>query len=143
MDQLYKRIDALSATKSHKELVNALQPILNTLAYHAAQSDGAVMDVQEDWHGRCTDSLYEATGADVAETDPKGYISSGSDDDSSELSAKAHRKEHAPRKAKNRKSSRRDAYEKAAATRAATSRLTPSLQAIADGTHPTLRDDSD
>lgn len=65
---VYDDIDGLSDCLSLPEakrlptLVGLLQRILNQLAYYSTTGDGAVLEAQEEWHETFTDRLYTAAG---------------------------------------------------------------------------------
>lgn len=53
---IFDRIDALANTKNHSELLEALMPILNELAYTTV-TEGGVSEVHEEWHEKYTARL--------------------------------------------------------------------------------------
>ena len=62
MDRINREIRALAQTRTHGELVVALQRVLVTMSYYISQSEGIVLDEQERWHGDYTDALYAEAG---------------------------------------------------------------------------------
>ncbi|MFA6166488.1 MAG: hypothetical protein WC700_07735 [Gemmatimonadaceae bacterium] len=61
---LSRQIDALDEAKTVSDLVAKLKPILHTLGYYATMSDGAVIESHEEWHEGVTDMLYSGTNED-------------------------------------------------------------------------------
>ncbi len=53
---------ALPENKRFPTLIAQLQKILNQLAYGFITGEGAALETHEEWHGKFTDRLYEAAG---------------------------------------------------------------------------------
>jgi len=63
---IFKQIDDLDNSKSAKELIARLKPILAELAYYSASGDGAIMEMRENWHTTFTNNIRgESGGAPV------------------------------------------------------------------------------
>jgi hypothetical protein len=62
MDRINREIEALGRTRTHGELVAALQRVLGQMSYYISQSEGIVLDEQERWHGDYTEALYADAG---------------------------------------------------------------------------------
>jgi hypothetical protein len=60
---IFKQIDDLDNSKSAKELIAKLKPILAELAYYSASGDGAIMEMRENWHTTFTNNIRGESGA--------------------------------------------------------------------------------
>ena len=60
---IFKKIDDLDNSKSAKELIAKLKPILAELAYYSASGDGAIMEMRENWHTTFTNNIRGESGA--------------------------------------------------------------------------------
>lgn len=60
---IFKKIDDLDNSKSAKELIAKLKPILAELAYYSASGDGAIMEMRENWHTTFTNNIRGESGS--------------------------------------------------------------------------------
>jgi len=128
--KIYDKIDALDGARSVQDIVKCLKPILNELAYYAVTGEGAVMDTQEEWHTNFKEALHEELGLEQKREEPAPK----------QTDEPPRRKKKKKGGKKSRKSNKEPtpAKESTSATG-----LTPALQAIMGGTHPSLNEDED
>lgn len=131
---IYPLIDKLKRAKTVSELLKDLVPILEILAYHAVNGEGAVGDVHEDWHTEYRDALIseavrDAKSTPIAAPPPPVATSSAS------VVVTSRQPVH---KLKNRA----DARAAALAPKPEDS-LPESLRQIMKGTHPSFREPND
>lgn len=61
---IYEKLDALDEARTVADLVRRLKPILGELAYYAVTGEASVMEAREEWHSQYADALYGATASD-------------------------------------------------------------------------------
>lgn len=165
MERLHRDIDALAATATHAELAAATQKVLRTMAYYISQSEAAVLEYRESWHGAYSNALY----SDAGKSRPGGPASGGSRHQSAAADAapRSERETGGKGRRGGRGSARGaatgrdgveemfeasrasapariDAAHRAAAARTTASRprrddVPDSLRAILDGSHPSFK----
>jgi hypothetical protein len=74
---IFEKIDQLDESKSVKELVARLKPILEEMAYYMINSDGVVTETQEEWHEEYADRLFSEAGKDRGASEAKSRLDSG------------------------------------------------------------------
>lgn len=126
----------LPENKRFPALVAALQKILNQLAYYSINSDGAILESQEEWHTTFTDRLYAAAGqarseAVAARTAPSGTTAPGGPSTATGHAA-GHAAGHTERP-----------LPPAIPVRKPADDIPESLRRIMNGSHESLRDDDD
>jgi len=57
---IFNKIDDLDDSRSLKDLISKIKPILAELAYYSITGDGAVMEMRENWHSNFTGYIKEA-----------------------------------------------------------------------------------
>jgi len=60
---VFQQIEDLDNSKSVRELLNKLKPILRELAYYSMSGDGAILEAKEKWHTIFTNQIREEVGA--------------------------------------------------------------------------------
>jgi hypothetical protein len=113
---IYRRIDSLDRVRTVPELVKVLKPILNALAFDMVAGDSAANRYQEEWHEQYTTELYNEAGSEAAAAVA-----------TAPTMAAAGRPAQAPNS-------------RPPVGRPPRQAVPSSLQAILDGTHPSLRD---
>jgi hypothetical protein len=141
---LFENIEGLSECTTVAELVAKLKPILNAMAFYCVSSDGAVLETQEEWHGTFTDRLYEALGKDrkTAKAAQSTVSRAASPEDLRTAPLTSAAAQNAPI-ARPKKGRRGGARAAPLPKRPAPSNIPASLQAIMDGTHPSLAEKED
>jgi hypothetical protein len=122
-----QQIDSLDEAKTVGELVARLKPILHQLSYYVTIGEGAVSEAHEEWHDEFTNRLYDAAGADFQEAQVK---------QSARKVTEAKKQEERPQKPMA-KLIPRDAPK----NRPAKSNISPSLLAIMNGSHESLKEE--
>jgi len=130
---IFDKINALDQLRTVPELVAALKPILNELAYYSVTSDGSVLEAREEWHTEFTGHLQAderaSSAARAAASGPPARV----------RTSERARDEAPP--ARVRTSTR--AHEDAPRARqqiAAAPGLSSNLRSIMNGSHASFRD---
>lgn len=62
MEKLNEKIDGLTAAVTVPQLAKQVQAILRQMSYYIAQSEGSMLDLNEEMHGAWTEALYQGAG---------------------------------------------------------------------------------
>lgn len=144
---IYDQIDGLDEARTVAELVTKLKPILNRLAYVAVTGEGSVMDSHETWHDNFTDALYSAASSDHREGQLSNVmLPSAPAPVPKATKPRKHAEkpiaDHDPR-LRTASTHGRNPVQQAPPARPAASSIPPSLLAIMEGRHPSLREPDD
>ncbi len=141
MDGINREIEDLARTRTHAELVAALQRILEGMSYYISQSEGIVLDQQERWHGDYTDALYADAGvsraAAAAGRRPPPPAEKGHPSSAGRGGSRGEERGRGP----DGGAVHRRAVAATSGCRARPEEVPPSLRTIYDGTHPSFKQD--
>jgi hypothetical protein len=119
---IYRRIDSLDKVRTIPDLVRVLKPILNALSFDMVAGDSAAIRYQEEWHEQYTTELYSEAGSEAA-----AAVAAAPTMAAAGRPAATGRPAQAPNI-------------RPPVGRPPRQAVPSSLQAILDGTHPSLRD---